>query len=187
MPRSGEMRWISSSPNVASGSPGHSARAPESRSPRTTTAPTPMERSASVSRASIWPSRPRIASGSTRGIASRTANGARVTAWIGSSRVHPHVCRANDAGGITTVRVPAAFWLSHWPAATQSGETSDHVPVGSSRSDHAGATAVATTSDTATMPGVRTLEATQPTPSTSGRRTSGSNLCRLRSGARGPS
>ena len=128
-----------------------------------------MDRNACLSTSSACPSNPRIASGSTSGTASRNANFAWVSAWIGSSRVHPQLCRANDAGGTTSVRVPAACSSSHWPAATQSWETSVQVPSGSRRSDHAGATATTAASVMPTALGRFTFAAACPAPSASGR------------------
>ena len=190
IPRVGSRTWISMSPYLTVGSPKStvvSGYCSGSRSLRTTTAPTPIARSASGDRALTCPSRPRMASGLTSGTASRTAKGTWVSAWIGSSRVQPQVCRAKDASGTTSVRVPPMLLFRYSAAASQSGETSFHVPVGARRRDQAGATAMTAASPTATALGNFTRASTAATPMTSGKRTSGSSLCRFRKGAPGPS
>ena len=192
MSRAGSSRNTSTSPKFAVGTPKDGVGVWCSRSRRTTTAPTPIARSASSSTTAVWPSRPRMASGSTSGIASRNTNGELHSAWIGSSRVHPHSWRANDAAGTTNVRVPAACLSMYSQASTQSCDTPPagpeaHVPTGNSRRDHAGEVATTAANTTHATCERLTLAAnvptTAPTASAIGKRIRGSNLWRLRKGA----
>ena len=173
--------------------------AEESKSWRTRTAPIPKRNNGSTERSSVasTPSSPRIASGGNSGTASRTAHGTSNNGWAGSSRVQPHSCRANEVSGTSRVRV-STLSLRKSAAWRQYSGTSRYAPVGSNRPDHTGATdnsAITATPSPAAARRVngclrRGISSTVPrcaTPSSSGMRTSGSNLCRLRSGARASS
>ena len=181
---------------ASASSSARSCWAEESKSWRTSTAPMPKRNNGSTERSSVasTPSSPRIASGGNSGTASRTAHGTSNNGWAGSSRVQPHSCRANEVSGTSRVRV-STLSLRKSAAWRQYSGTSRYAPVGSNRPDHTGATdssAITATPRPAAARRVngclrRGTSSTVPrcaTPSSSGMRTSGSNLCRLRSGAR---
>ena len=191
-------RMTSTSPKVWT-SPGTSLSAPCLSTPwRTTSAPMPRRVSPEASpawSAAMTPSSPRMASGGTSGMASRTAHGTSSSGWSGSSRVQPQSSRAKERSGKKRVRVPCAWALRKSAASCQYCGTASYAPRGKSRPVNAGLADAPTTSATATSAVARCpelrwrLSAAQakPMPSASGRRTSGSNLWTLRSAAPEPS
>ena len=196
---------MSTSPNVWMGNPASRARllsllaSPLVRSWRIATTPTPncaadsnaaFGSTASEASVAIKPSSPRIASGSTSGIASRTTHGTDNSGCNGSSRVHPQDCRANCAPGTINVRVSAALLFNQSAASCQYPGTCPYAPLGARRPDQAGATEHTSTNTTSTPAvcrrperavsahvwGRRTTLPQVASPTSSGIRTTGSNL-----------